>query len=395
MYRNLFREFSIYAILLLLIFPKRFFWYAHSRKEVSNIKRPIAERESLVKACIKGELSKKQTARLFGCTFRTVNTYIKQYRQSGAQGLIDNRTSNNHKLNPQQIRDIIKLKTNDRWRSARNIRDYLKLSVHKKTVWLVLKKAKLNKENLIRVKAIIRFEAEYPNQMWQTDIMGKIAFPIVGDAYLIATLDDYSRFVPAGRFFKRQGKMNVFQIWYESLLRFGLPENMLQDEGSQFKARLRFGQADYEWYAKRLDIRLIWAKKAETKGKIERFWRFVQSDFVPAVWRAKTIDEVNGKFKVWLAAYNYKFKSEYFDNKTRAERYGSSEKKIKRAELEELLLIEERRKVTRQSTISLYGKHYYIPPGYINCRIWVKIKGNKVFFEANGKTTYLAKLRLS
>ena len=98
-------------------------------------------------------------------------------------------------------------------------------------------------------------------------------------------------------------------------------------------------------------MEVIWEKEAETKGKIERFWKFVQTDFVPSVWEAKTIDEINGKFVLWLAAYNYKFKSEYFDNKTRAERYSGPKKKIKRVELETLLLIEERRKVTRESTI--------------------------------------------
>jgi len=64
-------------------------------------------------------------------------------------------------------------------------------------------------------------------------------------------------------------------------------------------------------------------------------------------------------------------------------------------ELETLLLIEERRKVTRQSTISLYGKQYFVPPGYINCRIWVKVIGNKILFEANGKIFWKTRLRLS
>ena len=76
---------------------------------------------------------------------------------------------------------------------------------------------------------------------------------------------------------------------------------MLQDEGSEYKARARFGTADYEWYAKQAGIKLIWANRAETKGKIERFWKFVQGDFVPSVINAKTIEEVNGAFKIWLA----------------------------------------------------------------------------------------------
>ena len=168
---------------------------------------------------------------------------------------------------------------------------------------------------------------------------------------------------------------------------------MLQDEGSQYKAKARFGQADYEWYAQRLGIKLIWAHSAECKGKIERFWRFVQSDFVPSVINAKTLKEVNGAFKIWLAKYNYVFKSRYFGNTTRASRYKNSERKLPQVELQTLLTVEERRKVTRESTISLYGKHYYIPPGYINCRIWVKIKGNKLYFEANGEIFWKTKIR--
>ena len=229
--------------------------------------------------------------------------------------------------------------------------------------------------------------------MWQTDIMGKIFFPSIGILYLIATLDDHSRFVPSGRWFKTQGKMNVFQIWYESLARWGVPEKMLQDEGSQYKARTRFGTADYQWYANALGIELIWAHKAQTKGKIERFWKFVQTDFVPSVISAKTIEEVNGTWNVWLARYNYTFKSRYFGGITRASKYKPSQRRLSRIELQTLLVIEERRKVTRESTVSLYGKHYYIPPGYIGCRIWIKVIGNKVIFEANGEVFWKTKVR--
>lgn len=168
---------------------------------------------------------------------------------------------------------------------------------------------------------------------------------------------------------------------------------MLQDEGSQYKARQRFGMADYQWYAQNLGIELIWASRPQVKGKIERFWRFVQSDFVRSVWQARNPEEVRGKFRSWLAAYNYKFKSEYFDHQTHAARYRPSERRLKRVELETLLLVEERRKVTRESTISLYGKPYFVPPGYIKCHIWVKIVGNKLLFEANGHVFWKTKLR--
>lgn len=358
------------------------------------MKYPVERRLDVVKALLSGEINISKAINLLSCSRRSIERYRKAFVQKGETGLKDHRHSNYRKLSEKQKEDIIALKRKNRWRSARNIRDELKLSLCEHQVQRILVAEGLGRENLKRVKAIQRFEAEYPNDLWQTDIMGKIAFKNLEILYLIATLDDHSRFVPAGKWFKTQGKMNVFQIRYESLSKCGLPNAMLQDEGSQYKARVRFGTADYEWYAKQAGIRLIWANRAETKGKIERFWKFVQGDFVPSVINAKTIEEVNGAFKVWLAKYNYVFKSRYFGNITRASKYEPSERKLSQLELQTLLTIEERRKVTRESTISLYGKHYFVPQGYIGCRIWVKIKGNKLLFEANGEVFWKTRLRI-
>lgn len=359
------------------------------------MKKPIEQREEILLSFLNGEISKQKAAELLGCTVRTVERHRTSYHRHGKAGLIDHRHSNYRKITEEDKERIRKLKEKDRWRSARNVRDALAVSVHRTTISRIFKEAGLSRENVKRVKAIQRFEADYPNQMWQTDIMGKIAFPSLGILYLIATLDDHSRFVPAGRWFKTQGKMNVFQIWYESLARWGLPEKILQDEGSQYKAKTRFGSADYQWYAKALGIELIWAHKAQTKGKIERFWGFVQDDFVPGVINAKTIEDVHGSWNVWLARYNYTFKSEYFGGVTRASRYKVSERRVSRIELQTLLVVEERRKVSRESTISLYGKTYLVPPGYISCRIWIKIIGNKVVFEANGEVFWKTRLKIS
>lgn len=358
-----------------------------------QMKYPLEKRTEVIQSYLKNEISKQQAAKLLNCSLRTIKRQTNAFIAFGKEGLKDHRHSNYHKLTAQQREKIIAVKQKDRWRSGRNLRDHLNLPVSRRTINTIFQEEGLARENNKRVKAIQRFEAEYPNDLWQTDIMGKIAFKNLGILYLIATLDDHSRFVPAGNWFRTQGKMNVFQVWYESLSKCGLPKAMLQDEGSQYKARTRFGTADYEWYAKAVGIKLIWAKSAQCKGKIERFWGFVQDDFVPEVITAKTLDEVKGKWKLWLARYNYVFRSEYFGNITRASKYHPSERRLSQIELQTLLTVEERRKVSRESTISLYGKRYIIPPGYIGCRIWIKIKGNKLCFEANGEVFWKERLR--
>jgi transposase len=192
------------------------------------MKKPITEREQIMKSLVRGQIITETAAQLLGCTKRTLSTYIKNYLAHGSAGLIDHRRSNNVKLSDTQIESILQLKRAERWRSPRNIRDQLDLLVHERTVWQIFRRNGLGKENLKRVKAITRFEADGPNDMWQTDIMGKIDFPHLGTLYLIATLDDYSRFVPSGRWFKTQGKMNVFSVWYDSLLRYCVMEYLVR-----------------------------------------------------------------------------------------------------------------------------------------------------------------------
>lgn len=355
----------------------------------------LKERKEVIAALLEEKIGSCEAGKLLNCSLRTIKRYRKKFLSLGPEGLVDHRHSNNYRLSQETQDKVVSLKEEGRFRSARNIRDRLGLKVHETTVWRIFRKAGLTKENLQRVKPLQRFEAENPNDLWQTDIMGRIEFPSLGICYLIATLDDHSRFLLSGKWFQRQSKINVFQVWYEALARWGLPKEMLQDEGSQYKARVRFGEADYQAYAKSLDINLRWAKRAQTKGKIERFWRFVQDDFVREVWEVKTLDTLNASWRDWAAKYNYLFKSRYSGGITHSSRYHASERRLPAVELRSLLTIEERRKVTRESTISLYGHHYYVPPGYIGCRIWVKIVDNKLYFEAGGETFWKTRLKSS
>jgi transposase len=159
-----------------------------------KMKKPLAVRENIIVAYLNNEIDKRKAVEILHCTSRTIEIYCSKYIKFGVNGLIDHRHSNNFKLTKDQKDKIIDLKDSDRWRSARNIRDDLNLKIHPVTVWRILCKAGLTRENIKRVKPVIRFQAEYPNQMWQTDIMGRIDFPKAGTGYLIATLDDYTSF---------------------------------------------------------------------------------------------------------------------------------------------------------------------------------------------------------
>lgn len=357
------------------------------------MKRPVEKKLAVVARFLRHEISIGKACSELACTPRTFLNLRKKFLENGVEGLKDHRTGHNHKLTDKERNAIIGLKEKDRWRSARNVKDAVKVLVHPETVRRIFQKKGLVKINIQRVKPLQAFQADNPNDLWQTDIMGKIVFPRIGELYLIATLDDHSRFVPVGVWFGSQHKAHVFVVWYESLIQAGIPTVMLQDRGSQYKARTKIGEADYEYYAQKLGIKLIWARRAQTKGKIERFWKFVQRDFVPAVMNAESTKQVNEAFKKWLHWYNWEFKSPYFENKTHGSVWTPSKRKPPKEELDELLTVWERRTVSIYNTISLYGVFYRLPPGYARCRIWIKIVGTTMYFQSMDKLFFNCRLR--
>ncbi len=279
------------------------------------------------------------------------------------------------------------------WRSARHIKDKLSLTVSEKTVRNAM--ADLMHQNIERLKPLKRFEAACPNDLWQTDTMGRMMFPKLGVAYLIAELEDCSRFILSSSWHHKQNKLNVFAVFYAGIAHWGKPKRSLQDRGSQYKVSGPKGEAGYSVYCRLLGIELTWAPRAQTKGKIERFWRFVQRDFVRENMNIETFTELNKRWNKWVSWYNFKFKRDVLCGKTAWEVYQTSATtKLTRQELIEKLTLEVRRKVSRESTISLAGQIYRVPPGYIGARIWVKILGNKLYFEAMGQVFWKQRLKV-
>lgn len=56
------------------------------------------------------------------------------------------------------------------------------------------------------------------------------------------------------------------------------------------------------------------------------------------------------------------------------------------------LLHEERRRVYLDSTISYSGHSYRVPPGYLKCRVWTKLRGDTLFIEGGGRVIIEPKL---
>ena len=101
-------------------------------------------KREIVKDVITGKLRCDQAAQQLGVTSRTIQNYCRRFLERGPDGLEDRRRGNHRKISVQEEAAIIAFKLERPKRSARLIRDRLRLNVSEKAVRLILAKHHLN-----------------------------------------------------------------------------------------------------------------------------------------------------------------------------------------------------------------------------------------------------------
>jgi transposase InsO family protein len=117
-----------------------------------------------------------------------------------------------------------------------------------------------------------RFERARPNQLWQTDLFTFVLKRQNRRVYLVAFLDDHSRFVVAYGLHASQSSALVIEVLRAALAAYGTPEEILTDNGSQYVTWR--GKSAFARELEKRGIRQIVAapRRPQTLGKIERFW---------------------------------------------------------------------------------------------------------------------------
>ena len=167
------------------------------------------------------------------------------------------------------------------------------------TVYRFLHQQALMRPNAPKPVDCRKFEAELPNDLWQSDVMHgpKVTVDLKQrKSYLIAAIDDHSRLVPHGEFYLSERLDNYLDALEKALLKRGLPRKLYVDNGPAFRSR------HLEHVCASLAIGLVHSKpyKPQGRGKIERFFRTVRSDFLTG-FTGHTLDELNEAFDLWLA----------------------------------------------------------------------------------------------
>ena len=116
------------------------------------------------------------------------------------------------------------------------------------------------------------FERARPNQLWQTDLFSFVLKRQNRRVYLVAFLDDHSRFLVSFGLHASQSTALVLEVLRAGIAAYGAPEEVLTDNGAQYVTWR--GESAFHKELTQRGIRQIVAapRHPQTLGKIERFW---------------------------------------------------------------------------------------------------------------------------
>ncbi len=242
------------------------------------------------------------------------------------------------------------------------------LDLRRATVYRFLNSNGLNKKSGVIHEDRRRFEAESPNDLWQSDCMHG---PMIihenkkRKTYLLAFIDDHSRLVPHGEFYLSESLESYLKALESALSTRGLPRKIYTDNGAAFRSH------HLEHVTASLGIALLHARpyKPQGKGKIERFFRTVRSEFLPN-FIGSTLFELNQAFCIWLNDI-YHSRKHSSTGQTAFARFTSNIECLRESptNLKDYFRKNVRRKVAKDRTVSLNGRIFEAPVSLIGKQV--------------------------
>jgi len=234
-------------------------------------------------------------------------------------------------------------------------------------------------------KGYVKFERKRPNELWQLDIAGVQTVGHLGKLYLVAILDDCSRFVVAARYFQDQLGVNVLKVLRDAVMEYGCPNQVLTDNGRQFRNVIGELGTRYTRLLEVLGVEPIFARPShpQTKGKLERWFGTVRSGFLSEARFAAEQDPAmdlgafNVLFQEWLHRYNWEMPHRSLPGHCPpADVFFGAEGRVNRplqviVDWNQWVNAHLLRKVTKYNVISFKGEPLAVPPGYAGCKVEV------------------------
>lgn len=274
------------------------------------------QKRQAVEACLKSGQSMMAFGKLWGVHRRVLSNWMKKYRQGGPQAL-EGRMGRKpgKKPVPSRLKDqIISVKREFPHFGFRRVKTFLArfrgLKASAPQIRRVVAEEQLPHGHQAafrrwkKRKQVRRFERSKPGELWQSDITSFNLARYSQKVYLVAFLDDYSRYIVSWRLGLRQTQEFVEETLLEGIQRWGKPLEVLTDQGRQYFAWR--GKSDFQRLLEKQGIRHVVSRThhPETLGKCERFWETVGKEFWGRV-QPQDLTEAQDRLSHFIAHYNH------------------------------------------------------------------------------------------
>lgn len=341
---------------------------ANRLKLISPLLDPALDRD-------KKQVLKEQLCIQTGLSERTIRRYLNQYQEKGFDGLKPQTSGRggNSTIPQDVLQEAIALRREVPKRSVSEIIRILEWegqvepgSIKRSTLQDQLSyhgySSRQMRTYACSVTSARRFRKPWRNYLWQSDI--KYGIQVGGQpTYMVCFLDDCTRNIMHSEFYPTLDQRIVQDCFRKALLKFGAPDSVFFDNGSQFRTH---------WMKRacgKLGIRLLYARpyNPEAKGKQERYNQTADSFLREAsLVKPKTIDELNRLYQVWMEECYLHQPHSALGGKSPFEVYQTDPHDLRFLSAEAIadaFLSCETRKVDKSGCISFSGQKYEVELG--------------------------------
>jgi transposase InsO family protein len=217
----------------------------------------------------------------------------------------------------------------------------------------------------------LRWQAAEPGALWHGDVCHGPALTINGQSRPLrihALLDDASRFILAIEARHTEKEVDMLALLVKALRRHGPPDVLYLDNGATYSGEV------LRTACPRLGIALVHAKPydAPARGKMERFWRTLREGCLDHLPPMTSLHDVEVRLLAFLDRHYHLAPHASLMGRspgavfTAAKRPADS---LDEAKLKDALTVRERRRVRRDTTVSVLGKDWELDQGFLAGRV--------------------------
>ncbi len=260
-----------------------------------------------------------EVAARYGTSRQSVHAWRKRFEAEGLPGLEDR--SRRPKTSPTRLAAEVEAlicqirRQHPRW-GARRIsfelgQQGLEPVPSKATVHRVLDRNGLTRrQEQSRQRVYRRWQREAPMHLWQMDLVGGVPLADGRECKMVTGIDDHSRFVVIAQVVAVPSGRAVCQAFTTAMRRYGVPFEVLTDNGKQFTGRHTRPQPVevlFERVCRENGVtqRLTKPRSPTTTGKIERFHGTLRRELLDHVAPFESMAAAQEAIDAWVHAYNH------------------------------------------------------------------------------------------